>query len=65
LPVAARDAEKWTNNVEFRGLVVRCVDEITERFPQNSNYIATGIKLQTLAARYFVQQADSFDKTEE
>lgn len=65
LSAEARNAQNWTNNVEFRGLVIRCVDEIVERFPKNANYIATGIKLQTLAVRFFVQQADSFDKTEE
>ena len=54
---------KWQNHVEFRNQLVVIIEKITELFPQNASYIASAIKLQTLAARYYVQHADSFDLT--
>jgi len=39
--------------------------DVAVRFPDNANFTAALIKLNTLAARYFIVGADSFDKTEE
>ena len=43
---------------------MQIVQKITELFPKNASYVASAIKLQTLAARYYVKHADSFDETE-
>ena len=45
--------------------MVAIIERTAEGYPQNANYVASCIKLQTLAARYFVKHADSFDGTEE
>jgi hypothetical protein len=41
------------------------VQEISDAFPENSNYLASNLKIQTLAARFFARHADSFDGTED
>lgn len=55
----------WQNHGEFRNQLVAIIERITEGYPQNASYQASAIKLQTLAVRYFVRHADSFDGTEE
>lgn len=37
---------------------------VATTYSRNENYVASAIKLQTLAARYFVHHADSFDEAE-
>ena len=61
---AASTATKWQNHGEFRDTLVQILQKVTELFPNNASYTASAIKLQTLAARYFVKHADSFDDTE-
>jgi len=61
---ASGQSTKWQNHGEFRNQLVVIVEKITELFPQNASYVASAIKVQTLAARYFVKHADSFDETE-
>jgi hypothetical protein len=39
--------------------------DISTRFPDNASFTASLVKLSTLAGRYFIADADSFDMTEE
>jgi hypothetical protein len=55
----------WTNHSKFRKEVVRVVDLVIEQYPKNENFRAYSIKLQTLAARFFVRDADTFEGTED
>lgn len=59
-----KESLKWFNHGEFRSKVIETVDKIMEIFPENANFNSYGIKLHTLAARYCVLDADSFDGTE-
>ena len=64
-PGAAQSDSTWAGRALFRDTVVKVVEGVADKFPANANYTATAIRLQTLAARYYVQQADSFGATED
>lgn len=50
----------WPNHAQFRGDLLKVLKSIQQKFPKNDLFTAEIIKLQTLAARYFVRDADSF-----
>ena len=41
------------------------MDKLLTNFAENATFKAYAIKIQTLAARYFVRDADSFEGTEQ
>ena len=55
----------WPEHHKFRKEVIRVLDLAVENFPKNEAFRAYSIKLQTLAARFFVRDADTFEGTEE
>ena len=55
----------WKNHSAFRKEVVRVVDLVVQQYPKNEAFRAYQIKIQTLAARFFVRDADSFEGTED
>ena len=61
----AGQAVAWSNHVQFRTRVLGALADITEKFPKNSNLTAALIKLNTVAALYFIADGDSFELTEE
>jgi len=61
----SRSQTMWSNHVQFRSRVMATLGDIQERFPANATFTASLIKLNTLAARWFLADGDSFEKTEE
>ena len=55
----------WTDHSKFRKEVIRVVDLVVNQYPKNEAFRAYSIKLQTLAARFFVRDADTFEGTED
>ena len=56
---------QWADHSKFRKEVIRVLDLVVEKYPKNEAFRAYSIKLQTLAARFFVRDADSFEGTED
>jgi hypothetical protein len=55
----------WNEHPKFRNEVIRVVDLVVHQYPKNEAFRAYSIKLQTLAARFFVRDADTFEGTED
>lgn len=55
----------WVDHAKFRKEVIRVVDLVVQQYPRNEAFRAYSIKLQTLAARFFIRDADSFEGTED
>jgi len=55
----------WNEHPKFRKEVIRVVDLVVHQYPKHEAFRAYSIKLQTLAARFFVRDADSFEGTED
>lgn len=45
--------------------MVSTVDDLVAKYPNNESFRAYQIKLQTLAARFYVKDADTFEGTED
>lgn len=56
---------KWENHSDFLKNLTESVGLVRENFPNNDIFRAEVIKLQTLAARYYVRDATSFEGTEQ